>query len=95
MNLIIKYSAIKDVKKEDANPIKIWFGEAIKELFIPLVNSKIDDKNIAGRPRRKENLTESSFSQPNNKEIVIVIPERETPGKIAKAWPIPIKKELK
>ena len=47
---------------------------------------------IAGIPNRKENLAASPLSQPNNRPVEIVMPDLETPGKIAKAWEIPIKK---
>ena len=41
--------------------------------------------DIAGRPKRKENFAASYLFQPNIKAIEIVIPERDTPGIIAKA----------
>ena len=36
-------------------------------------------------PKRKENLAASPFSQPDTKAVEIVMPDLETPGKIAKA----------
>ena len=49
------------------------------------MNSKIEERNIAGMPKRKENFAASLLSQPNTKAVEIVTPDRETPGKIAKA----------
>ena len=40
---------------------------------------------IAGIPRRKENLAASVLSQPDTRAVDIVTPDLETPGKIAKA----------
>ena len=47
---------------------------------------------IEGMPRRKENLTASSLSQPNNNAKEIVAPDLDIPGIIAKDWAIPTKK---
>ena len=49
------------------------------------INSTIAAIEIAGTPKRKENFAASSLSQPNTKAVEIVIPDLETPGKIAKA----------
>jgi len=48
-------------------------------------NSTKAAKEIAGMPNRKENLAASPLSQPEARAIEIVIPDLETPGKIAKA----------
>ena len=40
---------------------------------------------IAGMPKMKENLAASTLSQPVTKAVEIVMPDLETPGKIAKA----------
>jgi len=40
---------------------------------------------MAGMPKRKENLAASPLSHPDNKAVEIVIPDLETPGKMAKA----------
>ncbi len=45
---------------------------------------------MIGVERRKENLAAASLSNPLNKLAEIVIPERETPGMIAKACATPI-----
>lgn len=47
-----------------------------------------------GVERRNENLAASSLERPENNPVVIVIPERDTPGIIAKACDKPIKKLL-
>ena len=56
------------------------------------MNSTIAAKEIAGMPKRKENLAESLLPQPDNRAVEIVTPDLETPGKIARAWERPIKK---
>ena len=53
---------------------------------------KIPAPQIAGIANKNENLAASLDEIPNIIPIVIVIPEREIPGKIAKACDIPIKK---
>ena len=55
-------------------------------------NSTIAAKEMAGIPKRKENLAASSLSQPDTRAVEIVIPDLEMPGKIAKAWERPIRK---
>ena len=55
-------------------------------------NSITAAKEMAGIPKRKENLAASSLSQPNTKAVEIVIPDLETPGKMAKAWERPIRR---
>ena len=47
------------------------------------MNSTTAAKKIAGIPKRKENFAASPLSHPDNKAIEIVMPDRETPGKIA------------
>ena len=47
---------------------------------------------IAGMPNRKENFAASVLSHPDNRAVVIVTPDLETPGIIANAWEKPIKK---
>ena len=49
------------------------------------MNSTIAAREIAGIPKRKENFAASPFSQPDIKAVEIVMPDLETPGKIAKA----------
>jgi len=47
-------------------------------------NSIIAAKVMAGIPKRKENLAASSLFQPDIKAVEIVMPDLETPGKMAK-----------
>ena len=56
------------------------------------MNSTIAAREIDGIPKRKENLAASPLSQPDARAVEIVIPDLETPGKMAKAWERPIKK---
>ena len=49
------------------------------------INSTIAAREIAGIPKRKENFAASPLSHPVNKALEIVIPDLETPGKIANA----------
>ena len=55
-------------------------------------NSTIAAKEMAGMPKRKENLAASPLSQPDTKAVEIVTPDLETPGIIAKACERPIRK---
>ena len=48
-------------------------------------NSTIAAKEMAGMPKRKENLAASLLSQPDTRAVEIVMPDLETPGKMAKA----------
>ena len=54
-------------------------------------NSTIEAKDIAGIPKRKENLAASPLSHPDTKAVEIVTPDLETPGKMAMAWETPIR----
>jgi len=49
------------------------------------MNSTIEAIEIAGMPKRNENLAASLLFQPNTRAVEIVTPDLETPGKIAKA----------
>ena len=49
------------------------------------INSTIAAIEIAGIPKRKENLAESALSHPDIKAVEIVTPDLETPGMIANA----------
>ena len=55
-------------------------------------NSTIAASDIAGIPKRKEYFAASLLFQPIKSELEIVIPDLETPGIIANACAIPIKK---
>ena len=56
------------------------------------INSTMAAREIAGMPKRKENLAASALSQPDTKAVEIVTPDLETPGMTAKAWERPIRK---
>ena len=62
----------------------------VENWFIELKNSTKATNEIEGMPSRNENLAACCLSQPDNRAMEIVAPERDTPGIIAKAWPIPI-----
>ena len=49
------------------------------------INSTIAAREIAGIPKRKENFAASPLSHPDIKALEIVMPDLETPGKIANA----------
>ena len=48
-------------------------------------NSTRAARDIAGIPKRKENLAASPLSQPDTRAVEIVTPDLETPGIIANA----------
>ena len=56
------------------------------------MNSTKAARVMAGIPKRKENLAASLRSQPETRAVEIVTPDLDTPGKMAKAWEIPIRK---
>ena len=56
------------------------------------MNSTIAAREIEGMPKRKENFAASPLTQPETRAVEIVIPDLDTPGKIAIACVIPIKK---
>ena len=49
------------------------------------MNSNKAAREMAGMPKIKENFAASTLSQPVTKAVEIVMPDLETPGKIAKA----------
>ena len=53
--------------------------------FKEKMNSTIAAIEIAGIPKRKENFAASALSHPDIRAVEIVIPDLETPGKIANA----------
>ena len=57
-----------------------------------VMNSTIAAREIEGMPKRKENFAASSLPQPDTKAVEIVMPDLETPGKIANACEMPINK---
>ena len=56
-----------------------------KKSLKEVINSTIAAIEIAGIPKRKENFAASPLSHPEIKALEIVIPDLETPGKIANA----------
>ena len=92
-----KYFNKKSIaNKEDKNVVirPTTRGKKSKEetSFKEERNPTIAAIDIAGMPKRKENLAASVLSQPDKRAVEIVTPDLETPGKIAKAWKNPIKK---
>ena len=49
------------------------------------MNSTIAAIEIAGIPKRNENLAASPLCQPDTKAVEIVTPDLDTPGKMANA----------
>ena len=47
---------------------------------------------MGGMTMRKENCASFSFLLPSNRPVAMVLPERESPGRTAAAWAIPITK---
>ena len=88
--LIKKSKANREEKKVVINPTKSGRNGKVENWFASLKNSTKAANEIAGMPRRNENLAASFLSHPNNSAIEIVAPERDTPGTIAKAWAKPI-----
>ena len=84
--------ANKEEKKVVINPTKRGKNGNVEDWFTALKNSTIAANEIAGTPRRNENLAASFLFHPDKRAIEIVAPERDTPGKIAKAWAMPIYK---
>lgn len=66
----------------------------IFESLNPFASSKIKDPRITGIEIKKENLTASSLFTPNILAEDIVVPERDIPGRMATAWPIPTKRAI-
>ena len=76
----------------------------IHETAIPIAKSTVITEGSEIRPgnltmaapkmmgvaSKNENLAAPSLFKPISSPVVIVIPERETPGMIARAWDIPI-----
>ena len=89
---IKKSIANKEEKKVEINPTKRGGNENVDNWFTALTISTKAANEIAGIPRRNENLAASFLFHPDKRAIEIVAPERDTPGTIAKAWAIPIYK---
>ena len=84
--------ANKEEKKVVIKPTNRGRNGNIVNWFNALKNSTTAANEIAGIPRRNENLAASFLFHPDKRAIEIVTPERDTPGKIANAWAIPIYK---
>ena len=82
--------ANRDEKKAVINPAKRGRNGNTENWFTALKNSTKAANEIEGIPRRNENLAASFLFHPDIRAIEIVAPERDTPGKIARAWAIPI-----
>ena len=85
-----KYFNKKSIaKKEDKNaviiPTKRGGKPIAKKSSKEVINSTIAAREIAGIPKRKENFAASPLSHPEIKALEIVMPDLETPGKIANA----------
>lgn len=83
-NIFLRKLRDKTPTKKVARKTKRYSSEKIagEEIFL-ISNSKAPKE--AGIKRQKEKLKASSIVRPKSKAIKIVAPERETPGKIAKA----------
>ena len=56
--------------------------------------SRTDAPRIAGTDIRNEYLTAKRLSNPLSRHAVMVVPERERPGNVARPCAIPMKKPL-
>ena len=90
--IVKKLIAINEKKKVVNIPPISGRNGNVKNWFIELKNSTMAANEIAGIPKRKENIVASFLFQPDKRAIEIVAPERDTPGIIAKAWAMPIYK---
>ena len=71
------------------NPNKT--AKALKSVIVPISLSwTTNAPKIAGIDNIKLNLAANSLSNPITSPAAIVVPERESPGNIAHAWPNPI-----
>ena len=85
-----KYFNKKSIaNKDDTNvvirPTKRGKKPISKKSLKEEINSTIAAIEIAGIPKKKENFAASPLSQPDIRELEIVTPDLETPGKIANA----------
>ena len=71
------------------NPTKRARKWNLENWSITSKNSVNADNDIAGILSKKEYWAASFLSYPENSAILIVDPERDTPGIIAKDWAIP------
>ena len=87
-----KSIANKDEKNVVIRPTNIGKKPNEKKSLKEEINSTIAAREIAGNPKRKENLAASPLSHPDISALEIVTPDLETPGNMANAWKKPIKK---
>ena len=87
-----KWIANKEDKNVVVKPRTIGKKPYKESTFKEENNSTIAAIEIAGIPKRKENLTASPLSHPEISAVEIVTPDLETPGKMANAWEKPIKR---
>ena len=85
-----KYFNKKSIaNKEDKNvvirPTNIGKKPKEKKSLKEEINSTNAAREIAGKPKRKENFTASPLSHPDIRALEIVTPDLETPGKMANA----------
>ena len=80
-----KSIANKDDKNVVMRPTKRGRKPNEKKSLNEEINSTIAAREIAGIPKRKENFAASALSHPDIKALDIVIPDLETPGKMANA----------
>ena len=78
------------VMQETSIPI-VKFADTADECEIICGSLTMAAPKMIGVDNKNENLTAPSLVTPLNSPVVIVIPERETPGIIASAWDSPIK----
>ena len=83
-----KYFNKKSIaNKEDKNvvirPTKIGKKPNEKKSLKEEINSTIAAREIAGIPKRKENLAASPLSHPDIRALEMVTPDLETPGIMA------------
>ncbi len=70
-------------------PINICIG-GIDRVSLPKSFSfSTDAPSITGMANRKANFMAAWRSQPLNKPVAMVNPERDSPGRMAKVWAIP------
>ena len=80
-----KSIANKDDKNVVISPTKRGKNPNEKKSLKEEINSTIAAREMAGIPKRKENFAASALSHPDIKALEIVIPDLETPGKMANA----------
>ncbi len=80
-----KSIAIKEDKNVVKRPIKKGRKPNEKISSNEEINSTMAASEMAGIPNRKENLAASLLSHPDIRAQEIVIPDLETPGKMANA----------